>query len=83
MSRNNETDEKQVVGFIGVGLDNQDGHQRLTHSEHFVLLGGSKETHERMQETAIKFDEVLEKRRKRLPEASVEEIIEILREAHE
>ena len=29
----------EVVGFVGVGLDNQDGHQRITQSEHFFLVG--------------------------------------------
>jgi hypothetical protein len=75
--------KEEVVGFLGVGLDNKDGHQRLTRSEHFVLFGGSEETHERMQETAIKFSEELEKRGKELRETTVEEIIEILYEARE
>lgn len=83
MSRKEKQDDKQVVGFLGLGLDNQDGHRRLTKSEHFLLVGGSEETHERMQETAIKFTEELERRGKKLPEASVEEIVEILYEARE
>ena len=48
-----------------------------------VLVGGSQETHERMQETAIRFGEELEKRGKTLPETSVREVIDLLREAHE
>lgn len=72
----------EVVGFLGVGLDNQDEHRRLTRSEHFVLVGGSKDTHDRMQETAIKFDEALERAGKTLHEASLEEIIELFHEAH-
>ena len=76
-------DKKQVVGFLGVGLDNQDGHRRFTKAEHFMLLGGSEETHERMQDVAVKFNEGLKKRGKDLPEASVEEVVDLLREAHE
>lgn len=83
MSRKDKQDDKQVIGFLGLGLDNQDGHRRLTKAEHFLLVGGSEETHERMQETAIKFTEELERRGKTLPEASVDEIVEILYEAHE
>lgn len=67
----------QVVGFVGVGLDNTDGHQRLTTTDHFVLVGGSEETHERMQETAIKFNEALESRGKILQETSAEEVIDL------
>jgi hypothetical protein len=83
VTRKHRSNEPQVIGFLGVGLDGKDGHERLTRSEHFLLIGGSKETHEQMQETAIKFDEGLEKRGKTLQQASVEEIIEIFYEARE
>ena len=78
-----DASEPQVLGFLGLGLDNQDGHQRLTRSEHFFLLGGSKETHERMQDTAIRFQEGLDKRGKRLHEATLEEILELFYRARE
>ena len=72
-----------VGGVLGVGLDGSDGHTRITRTEEMVLLGGSKETHERMQEVAIRFGEALEKRGKTLPQASVREVIDLLREAHD
>ena len=75
--------EPKVGGILGVGLDNTDGHKRITKTEEMVLVGGSEETHERMQETAIKFSEELEKRGKALPETTVREAIELLREAIE
>ena len=50
----------EVVGFLGIGLDS-DGHRRVTQADHFLLVGGSAETHERMQETVIKFEEALDK----------------------
>ena len=62
----------QVLGFLGVGLDG-DGHRRVTECDHFVLVGGSAETHERMQETAIRFGEALGRRGKRLPDVSPDE----------
>jgi hypothetical protein len=74
-------DKPQVLGFIGVGLDNKDGHQRVTQADHFVLLGGSAETHEQMQDVAIHFNESLEKRGKRLEEAEPREALDLLREA--
>jgi len=74
---------KQVVGFVGVGLDGKDGHQRLTQAEHFLLVGGSEETHERMQDTAVRFNEALERRGKPLQDASVSEIIELFHESQE
>jgi hypothetical protein len=75
--------EPKVGGILGVGLDNTDGHKRITKTEEMVLVGGSEETHERMQETAIKFSEELERRGKALPETTVREAIDLLREAIE
>ena len=74
-------EEPQVLGFVGVGLDNADGHERITESEHFLIVGGSEETHERMQDTAIRFAEALEKRGKRLEETPVDEVLDLLRES--
>jgi len=83
VSNKEEGERPEVVGFLGVGLDNKDGHQRLTQSEHFLLIGGSAETHEHMQDTATHFDEALKKRGKALNEASVEEVLDLLRESLE
>jgi hypothetical protein len=71
----------RVVGLLGVGLDGTDGHRRITRTEDFLLVGGSEETHERMQETAIKFEEALERRGKTLAESEVDEIIDLIHEA--
>jgi hypothetical protein len=73
---------REVVGLLGVGLDG-DGHHRLTTTEHFILVGGSADTHECMQDAAIKFNESLEKRGKKLKDAELSEIADLLREAHE
>jgi len=75
--------QPEVVGFLGLGLDTKDEHQRLTRSEHFFLFGGSEETHEKMQETAIRFDEALERAGKKLREATLEEILELFHESQE
>ena len=67
--------------LLGVGLDNRDGHKRLTKGDHFVMVGGSEETHERMTETAIKFNEKLAKKGKSLHELSPEEFRDLMQEA--
>ncbi len=71
--------EVRIAGIVGVGLDNQDGHQRLTRSDDILLVGGSAETHEQMQDTAIRFGEELKRRGKTLSEASPEEALDLLR----
>jgi len=78
-----KSNKPKVAGIVGLGLDSEDGHKRVTRTEEMLLLGGSEETHERMQETAIRFSEGLEKRGKPLSEASIEEVYDVLREAHE
>jgi hypothetical protein len=70
-----------VVGFVGVGLDNEDGHKRLTRSEYFFLVGGSEATHERMQDTAVRFTETLNRKGKTLKETSADEAIDLLHDA--
>jgi len=75
--------EREVIALMGVGLDNDDGHSRITRSDNFVLMGGSKETHEHMQDIAIRFDEALKNKGKALQEAEVDEVIELLHKAAE
>ena len=54
------------AGLLGIGLDNTDGHVRVTRGDNFHLVGGSQDTHEAMQEKCIKLNEKLGQRGKRL-----------------
>jgi hypothetical protein len=80
MSRKRRPEGPEVVGFLGIGLDS-DGHRRVTEADHFLVVGGTAETHERMQETVVKFEEALDKTGKRLRDVSPEEAADLLREA--
>lgn len=82
MSKKKKKETKeQVKGVLGLGLDGEDGHKRVTRNEDVVLMGGSQETHERMQEVSIKFNKSLKDRGKRLQDAEVREVIDLLQEA--
>ena len=81
MSTHRKRSDTQVLGFVGVGLDPQDGHKRVTSSEYFLLVGGSEETHERMQDTAVRFTEELNRRGKTLSETSADEAVDLLHRA--
>lgn len=48
--------------LLGFGLDNQDGHKRITKGPGFHLIGGSHETHEIMVERTVKLSEKLKKK---------------------
>ena len=62
---------------MGLGFDCKDGHVRITKGKNFRLLGGSEETHNLMQEKAIKFNEHLEKKRKTLDNINAKEFYDI------
>lgn len=81
MARKKGEKRKEVLGLLGVGLDNDDGHQRITRSEEFLLVGGSEQTHEHMQDIAIRFEESLKRLGKRLRETEPDLVIELLNKA--
>lgn len=76
MSNESKRKRAHKALMLGVGLDN-DGHKRVTTGPNFVLLGGSKDTHEVMTEKAIKINEKLATKGKRLEEVSRDEFDEI------
>jgi hypothetical protein len=67
-----------AAGILGVGLDNEDGHKRITTAGQFAIVGGSEETHGRMTETLVKTFEELKHRGKRLAQVEHAELAEIL-----
>ena len=71
----NQNNSKAVI--LGIGLDS-DGHKRINKGDNFELVGGTKETHEVMTETAVKINEKIASRGKRLEEVSHEEFDDIV-----
>ncbi len=70
--------KSKIAGPVhGFGLDNEDGHVRITKMDNFRLFGGSQDTHEHMQEKAIKFNERLKKHEKRVTDLSVQQFVEL------
>lgn len=74
---------KKSAAMLGVAFDNEDGHVRLTKGKNFVLYGGSEETHAVMQETAVKINEQLDQRGKRLEDVPIGELRDICRDVIE
>ena len=73
--------ERKVLGLLGIGLDGSDKHVRITKAEDVLLVGGSEETHERMQETVIRVNEALERRGKSMRDVSGDEMANLIRES--
>ena len=83
MARKSNVKKKktETVGLLGIGLDNEDGHKRITTGDEFYLVGGSEETHERMQDVAIHVTEALKTKGKCLQDACIEEVIDLVHDA--
>ncbi|QDT01219.1 hypothetical protein [Adhaeretor mobilis] len=73
--------EQPKAALLGLAFDAEDGHKRLTRGKNFLLAGGSEETHGVMQETAIKVNEQLDARGKKLEEVSSQELRDIVEDS--
>lgn len=69
--------QNQRASLVGIGLDGQDGHKRITRGPNFALVGGSEETHEQMTEKAVKINEKLRAKGKTLESVTRDEFDEI------
>jgi heptaprenylglyceryl phosphate synthase len=69
---------RRQAALLGFGLDNDDGHKRITTGKNFAIVGGSAETHEKMTETVVKTFEELKRRHKPLVAVEPKELAEIL-----
>lgn len=69
------------AALLGLGLDNDDGHKRVTTGAQFAIVGGSAETHERMTETVVKTFEELKQRGKHLAEVRPVELADIIKKS--
>lgn len=82
MKARDEKARQKFAMLFGIGFDGKDGHYRRTSGENFLLLGGSEETHEKMQDKAIALNEELDRRGRRLEDVeSAEEMRDIADDA--
>ena len=70
------------AALLGVAFDAEDGHTRLSRGKNFLLCGGSEETHGVMQETALKINEHLDRKGRRLEDATISELRDICESIH-
>lgn len=71
---------RKKAKLLGLGLDNDDDHVRVTKGDNFHLIGGSEDTHELMQEKCLKFNEKLNVRGKQLEDLEKAEFLDIAAE---
>ena len=80
---NGRTSAESHQGLLGVGLDGTDGHKRVTQGDDFVLMGGSEETHGRMQELVIRMNEKLKRKGKSFRDLSEREFEDLAQDSLE
>ena len=72
--------QNRKAALLGLGLDNEDEHVRLTRGKNFHLVGGSQDTHSAMQEKCIKLNEKLDSRKKELGDLERQELLDLAAE---
>ena len=70
--------KKRPSKLLGLGLDNDDGHKRITEAERFSIVGGNEETHQTLTEVAIKTFETLDKKGKTLDTVEKKELDDLI-----
>ena len=79
--RTRDADTAKGKSLLGVGLDGVDGHKRVTQGGDFLLLGGSEETHERMQDLVVRMNEKLRRKGKSFRDLSEQEFEDLAQES--
>ena len=64
--------------LLGIGVDCDDGHTRITRAEEFSLIGGSEQTHDAMAETVCKTFEDLKQEGKTLENVEQDRLEDLL-----
>jgi hypothetical protein len=80
MNNHRRIRERRVAGLLGLAFDHHDGHKRITRGKHFLLAGGSEETHGLMRETIVKVTERLDEQGLNLVDVSVEQLRDLFDE---
>jgi len=75
--------QPEVLGLLALGLDSDDGHRRVTQADGALVIGGTEETHGHLQQTLAKVTEALGRKGKRIRDASVDELSDLIRQSHE
>ena len=70
------------AALLGLAFDADDSVKRITRGPNFLLAGGSADTHGRLQETAVKINEHLDRAGKQLADVSIGELRDIVAEIH-
>ncbi|NRA11185.1 MAG: hypothetical protein HRT57_04430 [Crocinitomicaceae bacterium] len=77
-----EAGKSRVVGLLGIGFDNDDGHIRISHSEHSKIFMGSKESHHVLQQMCIDIEEAVRLSGRELSDYTSDEFLKLIQELY-
>jgi hypothetical protein len=69
---------QRIVGILGLGLDGEDRHVRITKGKNFAVYLGSEATHERLSATCVRINEQLDRKGRRLEDLSRAELVDLI-----
>lgn len=78
----NRTGQSRVVGLLGVGFDHSDRHIRITQSDTYQILMGSRESHRELQKICRNIEEAVHASGRELSDYTPEEFVELLEEIY-
>jgi hypothetical protein len=77
MQHSSPRPRRLCAALIGFGLDSSDDQQRVTRGDQTLIFGGSPETHAELRETALKIEEELGRRGRRLADLDPVELADL------
>lgn len=74
----NGSNQKKVVGLLGVGFDHQDGHVRITQGDRYQVLMGSEASHSELQKLCSQIEQAVRESGRELDDYTAEEFVELI-----
>jgi len=71
-------EQRRVVGLLGVGFDHEDGHIRVTKSDHSQVVMGSSESHKILQNMCLEIEEAVRLSGRELNDYTPEELMKLV-----
>ena len=78
----NEAGQSRVVGLLGVGFDNDDGHIRITRSDKSQIYMGSNESHHALQKICLDIEKAVCSSGRKLSDYTPEEFMSLVGELY-
>ena len=71
----------KLNGVVGLGLDDDGGHRRITRGQAFHVVGGSAKAHASMQELFLRMRETLERQGRTIQDLDQREFEDLARDS--